>query len=193
MGAAPTIPYTVVFGEALAPEGCGRVSDHEIVDWALRLAKEVVPTEVELAPSMVVAYVAGGSERDELFQTRRSVPSAFDVGSALVVFPQILAGLAVAAHSLWNLLGGNASSVSTLLKNVGELWDRRKARRKGGERPPADYPNLSHVIDAIETQLAAAGLAPADRELLTFRIVRALITDAAGTRAFLAAIRPPAS
>ncbi|MFD2419688.1 hypothetical protein [Amycolatopsis pigmentata] len=171
------------------------MSDEEIVDWALRLAKEVVPTEVELAPSMVVAYVAGGREREELFRTRGSVPSGFDVGSVLVVFPQILAGLAVAGHSLWNLLGGNASSVSTLLKNVGELWDRRKAARKGKteQTAVADDPDLSRVIDAIETQLAAAGMAPADRELLTFRIVRALIADGSGTRAFLTAIRPPSA
>lgn len=171
------------------------MSEDEIVDWALRLAKEVVPTEVELAPSMVVAYVAGGRDREELFRTTRSAPSGFDVGTVLVVFPHILAGLAVAGHSLWNLLGGNASSVSTLLKNVGDLRDRRKAARKGkAERAAvADYPDLSRVIDAIETQLAAAGMAPADREVLTFRIVRALIADGSGTRAFLAAVRPPAS
>jgi hypothetical protein len=171
------------------------VSEDEIVDWALRLAREVVPAEIELAPSMVIAYVTGGKEREELFLTRSSTPSAFDVSSALVVFPHILAGLAVAGHSLWNLLGGNASSVSTLLKNVGELWDRRKSARETRERnqaTPACYPDLNRVIDAIETQLATAGLAPADREVLTFRIVRALLADGNGTRAFLTAIRPPA-
>lgn len=170
------------------------MSDDEIIGWALRLASEVVPAEAELAPSMVLAYVAGGSERDELFSTRRSAPSAFDVSSAVVVFPQILAGLAVAGHSLWTLLGGNASSVSTLLKNVGELWDRRKNGRKARDQQATapDHADLSRVIEAIETQLAAAGMAPADREVLTFRIVRALFADGNGTRAFLAAIRPPA-
>jgi hypothetical protein len=173
----------------------GHDSAEEIVSWALRLADEVVPNEVELSPSMVTAYVAGGAERDELFLRPRSVPAGFDVGVVLVVFPHVLAAIAVAGDSVWNLLGGNVSSVTTLLKNVSDLWDRRKRHTSAPTTAPAskqDFPDLGRLIDTIDTQLTAVGIESTESELMTFRIVRALIADGAGTRAFLTAVSPSA-
>ncbi|MEV0299163.1 hypothetical protein [Nocardia sp. NPDC050710] len=155
------------------------------------MAEATVPEEAELAPEFVTAYLAGGTDRDELFRRANSVPGGFDPGLAFVIFPQILAAVAVAGHATWNLLGGNASSVSTLVKNLGDLWDRRV--RRGQSAPAPDYPELRMVIDTINRALLASGVAPTDSELLTFRIVRALISDGAGTRAFLQAVPPSAN
>lgn len=160
-----------------------------IIGWALRLAEAVVPNEVELAPSMVTAYVAGGTRRDEMFQRARSVPAGFGADVALVMFPHVLAAIAAAGHSLWKLFGGNASTVPTLLKNL-DLWDRRKRHPDEPGAAPPDHLDLGPLIDTIDEQLTASGIEPLESELLTLRIMRTLIANSAGTRAFLAATTP---
>ncbi|WP_372670881.1 hypothetical protein [Amycolatopsis kentuckyensis] len=156
----------------------------EVIGWAVRLAEGVAPDEAELVPELTVAYLTGGAARRELFARANSVPGGFDVTAPIVLFPHVLAAVSLAAPAIWAALGGNLSSVSTLLKNLGELWDRRRAKAVPAEPP---LPELNRLIDAISTELTAAGIPPIESEVLTFRIVRALINDGAGTRAFLAA------
>ncbi|MET8853214.1 hypothetical protein [Amycolatopsis sp. NPDC004625] len=158
----------------------------EVIGWALRLAAEVAPDEAELVPPMTAAYVAGGAARRELFARTDAAPGGFDVTAPIVLFPHVLAAVTLTAPAIWTALGGNASSVSTLLKNLGDLWDRRRAK----QAPEPQVLELNRLIDAISTELAAAGVPETDSEVLTFRIVRALIKDGAGTRAFLAAAPP---
>ncbi|WP_410613940.1 hypothetical protein [Amycolatopsis sp. lyj-109] len=163
----------------------------EVIGWAVRLAAEVAPDEAELVPSMTAAYVAGGAARRELFARTNAAPGGFDVTAPIVLFPHVLATVTLAAHAVWTALGGNASSISTLLKNLGDLWDRRRAKQAPAAEPQAPgLPELNRLIDAISTELTAAGVPETDSEVLTFRIVRALIKDGAGTRAFLAAAPP---
>ncbi|MDX3194629.1 hypothetical protein PV458_40055 [Streptomyces sp. MN03-5084-2B] len=161
----------------------------EVIGWAVRLAAEVAPDEAELVPSMTAAYVAGGAARRELFARTNAAPGGFDVTAPIVLFPHVLATVTLAGHAIWTALGGNASSISTLLKNLGDLWDRRRAKQ-AAEPPAPGLPELNHLIDAISAELTAAGVPETDSEVLTFRIVRALIKDGAGTRAFLAAAPP---
>lgn len=156
----------------------------EVIGWALRLAEGVAPDETELVPELTVAYLAGGAARRELFARADSAPGGFDVTAPIVLFPHVLAAVSLAAPAIWAALGGNLSSVSTLLKNLGELWDRRRAKTVPAQAP---LPELNRLIDTIVAELTAAGVPPIESEVLTFRIVRALIDDGAGTRAFLAA------
>jgi hypothetical protein len=161
------------------------VSD-EVIGWAERLAAQVAPDEAELVPSMTAAYLAGGAERRELFARTDSAPGGFDVTAPIVLFPHVLAAVTVTAPAIWSALGGNVSSVSTLLKNLGDLWDRRRAKRA----PEPQVLELNRLIDAISSELTAAGVPEKDSEVVTFRIVRALIQDGSGPRAFLAAAPP---
>lgn len=158
----------------------------EVIGWAVRLAEEVAPDEAELVPPMTAAYVTGGAARRELFARTNAVPGGFDVTAPIVLFPHVLAAVTLTAPAIWTALGGNASSISTLLKNLGDLWDRRRAK----QAPEPQAIELNRLIDAISTELTAAGVPETDSEVLTFRIVRALIKDGAGTRAFLAAAPP---
>ncbi|MDS0137796.1 hypothetical protein ACWEF6_40660 [Amycolatopsis sp. NPDC004772] len=163
----------------------------EVIGWAVRLAAEVAPDEAELVPAVTAAYLAGGAARRELFARTNAAPGGFDVTAPIVLFPHVLATVTLAGHAIWTALGGNASSVSTLLKNLGDLWDRRRAKQVPAAEPQAPgLPELNHLIDAISAELKAAGVPETDSEVLTFRIVRALIKDGAGTRAYLAAAPP---
>src|SRR5215208_510146 len=59
--------------------------------WASRIADEVAPDEVDLAPAMVQAFVRGGRDRRDLFrQPKESVPGAFGPELVIVLIPLIL-------------------------------------------------------------------------------------------------------
>ncbi|MET9002863.1 hypothetical protein [Amycolatopsis sp. NPDC004169] len=161
----------------------------EVIGWAVRLAAEVAPDEAELVPSLTAAYLTGGAARRELFARTNAAPGGFDVTAPIVLFPHVLAAVTLTGPAIWAALGGNLSSVSTLLKNLGDLWDRRRAKQVP-EPQARGLPELNHLIDAISAELKAAGVPETESEVLTFRIVRALIKDGAGTRAYLAAAPP---
>jgi hypothetical protein len=58
--------------------------DDVIGAWATRIAEAVAPDEVDLAPDIAEAFVAGGRDRAELFQTAGAVPGGFDQGRSQV-------------------------------------------------------------------------------------------------------------
>jgi hypothetical protein len=164
------------------------MSDEDVARWAERLARASVPEEVDLAPAMAEAFVRGGADRADLFRQAGAVPGGFSPGDLLAVFPCILSAVTVAGQTLWALVGGDASSASTLIRNLDELWNRYRDRRRGKATDhDTPYAELSRAITTIETQLVQSGIEPERSELLTFRVVRALIEDEAGTKAFLAA------
>lgn len=164
----------------------------EVIGWAARVAAVVTPDEAELVPAVTAAYVTGGASRRELFARANPVPGGFDVTAPIVLFPHVLAAVTLAGPAIWAALGGNLSSVSSLLKNLGDLWDRRHRAKpeEPAEQEEPGSPELSRLIDTIIAELTSAGVPPIESEVLTFRIVRALIADGAGTRAFLAAVAP---
>jgi hypothetical protein len=164
------------------------MSGEDVARWAERLARASVPEEVDLAPAMAEAFVRGGADRADLFRQAGAVPGGFSPGDLLAVFPYILSAAGVAGHTLWALVGGDASNASTLIRNLDELWNRSRDRRRAKATDhDTTYADLSEAIATIETQLVQSGIEPERSELLTFRVVRALIEDEAGTRAFLAA------
>ncbi|WP_018681397.1 hypothetical protein [Actinokineospora enzanensis] len=147
----------------------------ELAAWAARLAAAAVPDEVELAPSMVLAYVAGGRERAELFRVDGSTSSGFDPDGLVVVFPWILAALPGAGRGLWNLVDRHADAAPA----VGALRILRAAD-----------PELDQVLGTLDARFAEAGVPLAEREPLALRTTWALLADAGGTRAFLTAAGP---
>lgn len=64
----------------------------ELLDvWAVKIAEEVAPDEVDLAPLMAHAFVGGGKDKEELFHRRGgAVQGAFGPEFATAIFPGIL-------------------------------------------------------------------------------------------------------
>jgi hypothetical protein len=64
----------------------------EVLDaWAVKIAEEVAPDEVDLAPVMAHAFVSGGKDKEELFRRQGGpVQGAFGPEFATAIFPGIL-------------------------------------------------------------------------------------------------------
>lgn len=73
-----------------------------ISTWSLKIAEEVAPNEIDLAPFMAQAFLEGGKEREQMFQPpiEGGTLGGFGAGEAVVIFPYVLKGLAEAAPIL---------------------------------------------------------------------------------------------
>ena len=150
----------------------------DVARWAERLARASVPEEVDLAPAMAEAFISGGPDRADLFRRVGAVPGGFSPGDLVAIFPCILGAVAVAGQTLWALVGGDASNASTLIRNLDEIWSRYRVRRRdAANHHDTTHAELVKVIATIQAQLIQSGIEPERSELLTFRIVRALIED----------------
>ena len=70
--------------------------------WAMKIAEEVAPDEVDLAPFVVQAFINGGRERDDLFQEAQGgTLGAFGAGDVAALLPWILQGIAAAATAIY--------------------------------------------------------------------------------------------
>ena len=76
-----------------------------LTTWSLKLAEEVAPDEIDLAPIMAQAFVNGGKAREELFQQAATgALGGFGLGEVAAIFPVVLKSLAGAAPVLSAML-----------------------------------------------------------------------------------------
>lgn len=157
-----------------------------VEEWSIRLAQEVAPDEAELAPMMAQAFIAGGQKRRDLF-ARSSAVGAFGGADLIGLMPLLYSSLAALGDPLVGTLtssavGGFLDCVKTSLTLV-ELRQKTQALRRppgmSGARIPEDPPfaPLRGVVESLLRELQRSGL-PEDRaELVTFRVLRALLEE----------------
>jgi hypothetical protein len=163
-----------------------------IIDqWAVQLAKSAVPSEVDLAPKLASAYinygtcypVSPGADIDI-----SEDPVAFMPGGMLLL-PVVLDAIAAAAQVLRSLL--NLSDLKDLIAIVsGALEIRDKARKpdivqSDIQSEPVSWTDFVQVINIIQGQLLITGLPEEQAELITFRVLKALLSDPNGSREFI--------
>src|SRR4051812_34325399 len=73
-------------------------------EWATRLAQEVAPGEVALAPLVVEAFLRGGQDKEDLFRRRERTVAEFTAGEVIALLPLLCKALAAAAPLLKALL-----------------------------------------------------------------------------------------
>jgi hypothetical protein len=117
----------------------------EVLDaWAVKIAEEVAPDEVDLAPVMAHTFVSGGKDKEELFRRQGGpVQGAFGPEFATAIFPGILLAIQQFGPELQETYGywkGSATELneqlpssakpetpSVLSKKVGQLAERTPA------------------------------------------------------------------
>lgn len=160
-----------------------------IETWALKIAEEAVPDEVDLAPIMAHAFVVGGWEREEMFrQAGGAVHGAFGAETLLAVFPFILQSVVVAWGPLqWMLSAnilGNLGAVNDLLS----IKDRFRRKAHEDSLPDQPYAYLKQTNAIVSGQLRAAGLPPEQCELITYRVLKTMLEDPKGAAEFSSTI-----
>lgn len=147
--------------------------------WSTRLAEAVTPDEVELAPLVVEAYLAGGKARADLYRPPNGgAVGGFGPGGAVMVFPWILRGLAVAAPLISAMLAA-APHINDLLDivkggfDVHEAIASRKKKAAGASAEP--YVLLQKTMVVLDRELAAVPLSDEERDHICYQVMRTLL------------------
>jgi hypothetical protein len=158
--------------------------------WAVKIAEETSPNEVELAPLWAEAFVEGGRSRRELFARTNAQASAFTAGDFMPTLPLILKGLAVASPVLLSVLTSdlvgkalecvkNALAVGELL-GKGRGWfstDETKEATAGRADLRTVYAQLNHIMERLDQELRPLNLDQVARDRVGLVVLRLLLDN----------------
>ncbi len=154
--------------------------------WSVRIAENVAPDEVDLAPVMARAYGAGGAARRDLFRRATgNAPGGFGTGQMTAVVPWVLQGMAVAAPALSAMLAATPY-LKDFVSIVKDALDIRKSIKDEKVVPPGDrYAPLREAMVAVRSELEAAPLSEEQRDLIVYRVMCVLLEAPAGATEFV--------
>jgi hypothetical protein len=167
------------------------MKNSEVIDEiALKIAEEAVPDEIDLAPIMAQAFIQGGKEREELFKREEgSVTGGFGTGEFIAAFPWILKGLVKSGSFLFQLLTTDVADIASLINDVLDIREKVNRKKKIESLPEHPYKPLKTVIDTISTELESSGLSQEQCDLITYRVLRALLDNPDESTVFIQALR----
>jgi hypothetical protein len=152
--------------------------------WSLKIAEQTVPDEIDLAPVMVQAFIAGGKAREDLFrQEENGTLGGFGAGAVLAIFPWILNTISAVAPILSSMLAATAhiNDFLAIVKNVLEILKKKEAKLLPGN----PYAPLKRAADAISKELQAVPMQQDQRDLIVYHILYALLEDPMGATQYV--------
>lgn len=164
----------------------------DIGEWSVRLAREVAPEEVDLAPLWAEAFVAGGRERRDLHAEASSAVGGFGAEGMAAVMPAVLQALSASAGFVMSALASRyAGDFLGCVKNGLSLIELRNRAEKAldpekgeagaadppGVPPGATYEPLRRVVRTMGQELRASGLDDDRSDLITFRVLQKLLGE----------------
>ena len=166
-----------------------------IEQWTVRLAEVAVPDEVDLAPAIADAYIQGGPAREALYAPSDDISGAFGPIDMVLIMPRVLKGIYTAGRWILPLLA--SKELGNVLSAVKDAIALKSAtqKRTSPTLPPSTpaktlpttppYDALKKTIDIINHELKGAGLSNDHADLITFRIIDALLADPQGGTEFI--------
>jgi hypothetical protein len=153
---------------------------------ALKIAEEATPDEIDLAPTMVQAFIQGGKEKAELFKREQgSVVGGFGPGGLIALFPWILKALAQNGPFIYQLLTTDVSDLVSLLNSTLDLRDKISDSQKIKSLPDNPYQPLKVVMQTVSAELKVSGLPEDQCDLITYRVIRALLENPEDSTVFI--------
>jgi hypothetical protein len=160
-------------------------------EWSVRLANEIAPDEVALAPILTEAFLRGGQDREELFSKSESVMGAFGFADMATVLPLVLSGIALVSPQLVNTLGSSlVSNYLACIKNALSLFEisKRSSAVPARLQLPADdsYMPLRQIADAVYNELRKNGRLSEEKcAVISFRVLKVLLEEPRGASSFV--------
>ncbi len=157
-------------------------------EWAITIARQTVPDEVDLAPALTHAFVAGSTQRAELFRREWSGGAAAFGPGDVMLFPVILQAITAAGPLLSaifqpvsaSILASSLSSINSALS----IKERQQRKKQIASSPDDRHDSITRAIDVIDRVLRSAKIPPEESDMLTLRIIKALLENPDGTRVF---------
>ncbi|HEY9605894.1 MAG TPA: hypothetical protein V6C85_30085 [Allocoleopsis sp.] len=166
------------------------MKNSEFIDeMALKIAEYAVPDEVDLAPIMAQAFIQGGKERAELFKRQEgSLTGGFGTGEIIAIFPWILNGLVKSGPFIYKLLTSDVADIASLINDVLDIREKIARDKKIKSLQDNPYQPLKTVINTISTELELSGLPQDECDLITYRVLRALLDNPDESTVFIRAL-----
>ncbi|MEI7557262.1 hypothetical protein [Candidatus Chlorohelix sp.] len=159
-----------------------------IENWAVKIAAEITPNEIDLAPDMTAAYLAGGESRDQLYmQSKGGGLGGFGSGEVQVIFPIILSCITAASSAIVAILcAPQVGTILAVIKSVLEIKDIAGRQKKVSEELPEHaYGSLKQTLDAFSTGLKSVGYTQDQCDILTYRFMATLLEDPKSAQDFV--------
>lgn len=160
-----------------------KLSPEILNKWARSIAVEVDPAREALAPMMVEAYLRGGRQRRQLFESV-DTPGGFLPEGAISLLPYAFLALSWVANELMHLArNGGLSALSDLLSCWKSWLELAKARKALEEEATSHQTHsealddLNRVLTAVQRALEKQGLPIEQCELVTYRVMKVLVQE----------------
>ncbi len=145
-----------------------------IEDWAIKIAAGIAPNEIDLAPEMTVAYLAGGESREQLFtQTTGGGLGGFGSGEIQAIFPVILNCITASGSAIMSVLcAPQVGTILAVIKSVLEIKDLVERQKKvSKELPEQTYRSLKQTLYTFSKGLKSVGYTQEQCDILTYHFI----------------------
>jgi hypothetical protein len=170
--------------------------------WAVRIAQDVVPDEIDQAPFVIERFVKGGKARKALLQPiKGGVLGGFGAEALPSLLPWILHAITVAAPFLYGVLASGAiNHTIELVKETNAALQTRKNKQQDLSQQQKSlispsltqtdhsYLLLRQCIDTISSILKASGRSSEECEHITYAILLLLLEDPINAEEFIRTI-----
>jgi hypothetical protein len=163
--------------------------------WAEKIARTLVPDEIDQSPFVAEDFVKGGKARKVLFQQAKGGEIGALGGEVTMVLPFILRAIEVAAPFLYGVLASGVINNSiSLVKEIiaaRENWERKHQKQtdhqhmEDAAKAALLDPNIKQSIESMTHDLQSAGLTPEKSEHISYRIILLFSEDVPGALSFL--------
>lgn len=168
---------------------------NEVEQWAVLISKEISPDEIDSAPDIVNAYLAGGKKRRDLFiRSGETGNSSFGGVDMVFLLPTIFDTISHIWAQAQPILS-NAIWIKEVISFIADVLDIRdfteKRKKEKIEKMPSQQPftAVKVLISAIDQQLKPLPLKQEQRDLTTFRILKVILENSGSTNKFISHVR----
>ncbi len=161
---------------------------NSIESWSIKIATEIAPNEVDLAPEMTMAYLSGGEAREQLYtQSKSGGLGGFGSGEVQAIFPVLLNCITTASGTIMTILcSPQVESILTVIKSALEIKNLSERKKKVSEELPEQaYLSLKQTLDAFSAGLKSAGYSQDQCDILTYRFMATLLENPASAQEFI--------
>jgi hypothetical protein len=165
-----------------------------IESWAIKIATEVAPHEVDLAPEMTAAYLAGGEEREQLFKhSKDGGLGGFGHIDIQSIYPTILSCVSAAGGAIVTLLSSpQVVIILGIIKSLLEIKNLSERQKKAEkELSEQNYRALKQTLDVFYAGLKSSGYSQDQCEHRTYRLLMTLLENPASAQEFVKAFSAP--
>ncbi|NJL50141.1 MAG: hypothetical protein HC929_25560 [Leptolyngbyaceae cyanobacterium SM2_5_2] len=138
---------------------------------------------------MAQAFIQGGLSRQEMFkQEQGSLTGGFGPGGVMALFPWILRALAQHGPLICQILTTDVADLVGLVNDLLDLSGKLEREETIKALPADPYQPLKLVMTTLSQELVSSGLPQNQADLVTFRVVRALLDNPQDSKVFVETI-----